>query len=30
VISEAVDARIRMKLFEDPASALRWIRGEND
>ena len=30
VISEAVDARIKIKLFEDPASALRWIRGESD
>ena len=28
LISEAVDARIKMQLFEDPATALRWIRGE--
>lgn len=30
VISEAVNARIKMKLFEEPASALRWIRGQDD
>jgi hypothetical protein len=30
VISEAVDSRIRIKLFEEPSSALRWIRGEID
>jgi len=28
LISEAVNARIRMQLFEDPRTALRWIRGE--
>jgi hypothetical protein len=28
VISEAVEARIRMQLFDDEASAERWIRGE--
>jgi hypothetical protein len=28
VISEAVEARIRMQLFEDQESAQRWIRGE--
>jgi hypothetical protein len=28
LISEALNARIKMKLFEDPATALRWIRGE--
>jgi hypothetical protein len=28
LISEAVNARIKMQLFEDPAMALRWIRGE--
>jgi hypothetical protein len=30
VISEAVNSRIRMQLFEEPATALRWIRGEID
>jgi hypothetical protein len=28
LISEAVNARIKMQLFEDPATALRWVRGE--
>jgi hypothetical protein len=28
LISEAVNARIKMQLFDDPATALRWIRGE--
>jgi hypothetical protein len=28
LISEAVNARIKMQLFEDPTTALRWIRGE--
>ncbi len=28
IISEAVEARIRMQLFEDVASAQRWIRAE--
>jgi hypothetical protein len=28
VISEAVEVRIRMRLFDDPADALRWIHGE--
>jgi hypothetical protein len=28
VISEAVEARIRMQLFEDMQSAYRWVRGE--
>lgn len=26
LISEAVNSRIRMQLFEDPVAALRWIR----
>jgi hypothetical protein len=29
VISEAVEARIRMRLFDDIAEAHRWIRGED-
>jgi hypothetical protein len=29
VISEAVEARIRMRLFDDVAEAHRWIRGED-
>lgn len=29
VISEAVDTRIRMQLFEDVATARRWVRGED-
>jgi hypothetical protein len=28
VISEAVEARIRMRLFEDLESAQRWVQGE--
>ena len=28
VISEAVEVRIRMRLFAEPDDALRWIRGE--
>lgn len=28
VISEAVDARIRMQLFDNEYSAERWVRGE--
>lgn len=28
VISEAVEVRIRMRLFAEPGDALRWIRGE--
>lgn len=28
VISEAVEARIRMQLFDDEASAERWVRGD--
>jgi len=30
LISEAVEARIKMRLFEDPRDALRWVRGEVD
>jgi hypothetical protein len=30
VISEAVEARIRMRLFESPDEALRWINGVDD
>jgi hypothetical protein len=30
VISEAVGTRIRMQLFEDPQSALHWVRGQLD
>jgi hypothetical protein len=30
VISEAVGARIRMRMFDDPQQALRWIRREVD
>jgi hypothetical protein len=30
VISEAVGTRIRMQLFEEPQSALHWVRGESD
>jgi hypothetical protein len=30
VISEAVEARIRMRLFDEPDEALRWIRGGMD
>jgi hypothetical protein len=30
VISEAVNARVRIKLFDEPSSALRWARGEID
>lgn len=30
LISEAVNSRIRMQLFEDPVTALKWIRGEID
>ncbi len=26
LISEAVDSRIRMEMFEDPATALRWVK----
>jgi len=29
VISEAVEARIRIRLFDDHAAALRWVRGES-
>lgn len=29
VISEAVEARIRMQLFDDETSAERWVRGES-
>ena len=29
LISEAVGTRIRMHLFEDPQSALHWVRGTN-
>lgn len=28
LISEAVGSDIRMRLFEEPAAALRWVRGE--
>jgi len=28
LISEALQARVRMQMFEDPQTALRWIRGE--
>jgi hypothetical protein len=30
VISEALGARIRMRMFDDPQRALRWIRREVD
>jgi hypothetical protein len=30
VISEAVEARIRMRLFESPDDAYRWIRGQDE
>ena len=30
LISEAVEASIRMRLFESPLIALRWVRGEID
>jgi hypothetical protein len=30
VISEAANSRIKMQLFEDPSTALRWIRKEID
>jgi hypothetical protein len=30
VISDAVGTRIRMQLFEDPQSALHWVRGKFD
>jgi hypothetical protein len=30
VISEAVEARIRMRLFDQPDDAYRWIRGQED
>ena len=30
VISEALGARIKMKMFEDPQQALRWVRREID
>jgi hypothetical protein len=30
VISEAVGARIKMRMFDDPQQALRWIRREVD
>jgi hypothetical protein len=30
VISEAVEARIRMRLFDDQHDAHRWIRGDDD
>jgi O-acetyl-ADP-ribose deacetylase (regulator of RNase III) len=29
LISEAVGADIRMRMFEEPAAALRWVRGED-
>jgi hypothetical protein len=28
LISEALQARVRMQMFEDPQIALRWVRGE--
>lgn len=28
LISEAVGARVRLQLFENPQQALRWVRGE--
>jgi hypothetical protein len=28
LISEALQARVRMQMFEDPQAALRWIRGQ--
>jgi hypothetical protein len=30
VISEALGARIKMRMFDDPEQALRWIRRETD
>ena len=30
VISEAVGVRIKMRMFDDPQYAMRWIRGEVD
>ena len=30
VISEAVEVRIRMRLFAEPDEALRWIRGDEN
>jgi len=30
VISEALEARIKMRMFDDPQQALRWIRHEVD
>ena len=30
VISEAVGARIKMRMFDDPQHAMRWIRRETD
>lgn len=30
LISEAVGGHIRMKIFEEPAEALRWVRREDD
>jgi hypothetical protein len=30
VISEALGARIRMRMFDDPQQALRWVRRELD
>jgi hypothetical protein len=30
LISEAVDAPLKMNIFEEPERALRWVRGEID
>jgi hypothetical protein len=30
VIAEAVGAPIKIQLFEDPQSALRWVRGGHE
>lgn len=30
LISEAVDAPLKMNIFEEPEKALRWVRGEID
>jgi hypothetical protein len=29
VISEALEVRIRMQLFDDPGMAMRWVQGED-
>jgi O-acetyl-ADP-ribose deacetylase (regulator of RNase III) len=30
LISEAVGSNIKMRIFEEPAAALRWVHGENE